>query len=304
MSEGKPRVGIVVVTFNQWQRSRECLESLRKLDYEPREIVVVDNGSYDGTADSIRRDFPEVRLLAQSENLGYTGGNNAGIRSCLDLGVDAVMILNNDAVVAPDLLDRMVHRLTDRTIVTPRVWDASSDGEAGALVGTFDWTWGIAIPDPESTAPDAEAKEVGFAAGCCLLLPVSIFENVGMFDERFFLYYEDLDLLERARTAGYRIVWEPRAVVNHHPASSSGGSEISPARLYYSTRNRALVMRKHRSGMANAVFLAYYLPSRLIRILMFLLRGQTRLAGAIWLGVFDILRGRWGRTELAFPGRE
>src|SRR5205823_1889527 len=103
-----PRVGIIILNWNSYQVTSECLLSLRKLNYPNTEIVLVDNGSSDDSADRLQNEFPEIRVLRNPENLGFPGGNNVGIRYVLDRGADYLLLLNNDTVVQPDFLRELV----------------------------------------------------------------------------------------------------------------------------------------------------------------------------------------------------
>jgi hypothetical protein len=119
-------------------------------------------------------------------------------------------------------------------------------------------------------------------------------------DERFFMYYDDFDFVARAKAAGYRLRLNPAAVIQHHKAASSGGVE-SPFKVYYATRNRLYLMRKHSSRLRFALFLAYFLATRVGYCVAYLARGRGRQLRAMLMGIADFCRGRLGRThELAY----
>src|SRR6185437_6497170 len=108
MTNRKPKVSIIVLTWNSYEITRDCLLSLRKVDYPNFEVVLVDNGSADSSPETLAREFPEVTLIRNPKNLGFTGGNNVGMRNVLSRGTDYVLLLNNDTVVAPDFLAELV----------------------------------------------------------------------------------------------------------------------------------------------------------------------------------------------------
>jgi hypothetical protein len=292
-------VGVVIVTFGGIQRTRVCLDSLRTTTFRDFDVVVVDNASADGTVETIARDYPEVVLLCQAENLGYAGGNNAGIRYCLERGYRSVLILNNDTVVAPDLLKRMCTQLESADVVVPQVFSLEEPPRVVTRAGSFDWKRGrfVNLRDLGGTAVAETPRLVNLAGGCCLLISRAVFEEIGLLDERFFLYYEDFDFLARARAAGFRLLFEPRAVVYHAESSSSGGEGTNPLRLYYNCRNRLLFMKKN--GALKLPFLGWFLTTRVLYTAAYVLSGRASLALATWRGVWDFFSGRLGPARYA-----
>ena len=141
-----PRIGVVVVTFNGLAFTRSCIASLLRMSYPNAVVVVVDNASTDGSADVIRREFPAVVVLEQGENGGYTGGNNVGIRWCLDNGCTGVLILNNDTRVEPDFLDVMARHLRTPCIVGPQIRVLDDASRVADGFGWFDWRRGRGKP--------------------------------------------------------------------------------------------------------------------------------------------------------------
>lgn len=293
-----PRVGVVVVCYNGWALTRACLESLRRVTSPACRIVVVDNASTDGTVASVRAEFPEVHVLPQSDNTGYAGGNNVGIRWCLAQEVSAVLLLNNDTVVDPAFLERMMPHLAGRALVAPQLRSMAESDVVVSHVGDFEWRRGVLR---EQVYGDSVANTlttpvpVGMANGCCLLVPADVFRTVGMLDEAFFLYYEDTDFIWRARAAGFRVIYEPRAVVYHHESASSGGERVSPLTLYYNTRNRLYMMRKHRA--ASVSFLLYFGVTRVAYVAIYAMRGRWRLIVAMLRGIRDFGRRRMARAS-------
>ncbi len=290
-SEGRSlrAVAAVVINYNGAAMTRACLASLGGAAGVALTVHVVDNASRDGGADLVPPGAPPSEVVRLTENAGFAGGNNAGIRAALQGSADAVLLLNNDTTVEPSALARLAAHLDERTLVVPQVRDASPPHARADWVGRFDWTRGILrVAEPPTTA----ASEVEMAGACCVLAPRTLFERVGLFDERFFLYYEDTDLFTRARRAGFRIVYEPAAVIHHVGSGSSGGTRVSPLTLYYNTRNRLFLMRKHQR--LHARFLLYFGVTRLAYLARYLVTGRWRLAAALVRGVGDFARNRFG----------
>ena len=248
-----PRVAVVVLNWNGLADTVECLASLEQLETPAYEVVVVDNGSTDGSVTAIRERFPRVTVLENGENLGYTGGNNAGLRYALEQEADYVLLLNNDTTVAPDL----VRRLVDAAEADPQV------GIAGPTIyyhdrpdviwsagGAIDWergtTWMVGLDELDEGQFGAQPRAMDFVTGCCILVRRALIERVGLLDERFFAYYEDTEWCARAARAGYKIVHVPAARM-WHKISPCAQSD-SPFVHYYMTRNRLLFLKAAGAG--------------------------------------------------------
>jgi GT2 family glycosyltransferase len=273
-----------------------CLRSLARVRGADIVTVVVDNASRDGTPSVVAREFPGVTVLPLPENLGFTGGNNVGIRWCLDRGCDAVLILNNDTIVNPDLIERMLPRLAIAGIAVPTILSASGDPSVGDGIGWFDWQLGLLRPLSRPVPTSKDGLPTRVSSGCCLLIRREVFDRIGLFDENFFLYFEDLDLLVRAQLNGFAVVHEPGAVVYHHGSASSGGTAISPLTLYYNNRNRIYFMRKY--SRAGVTFISYFTLTRLAYAVRYALGGEWALLRSMLRGVHDGMRGRLARGQL------
>jgi GT2 family glycosyltransferase len=219
------RVAVVVLNWNGWRHTVACLESLRKLDVVSR-VIVVDNGSTDGSGDRIRAEAPWAHLVQLPSNRGFGGGMNAGIAAALREApwVDYVWVLNNDTLAEPSTLSRMV-AMGDSDlrigIVGSRLVDADGSGRIQAMGGGTVNRW----LGTTSTHLEPSSKACDHLVGASLLVRRSLLRQVGGFDERYFFYLEDTDLSLRARGAGWRLaVAEDATVVHHRGASISDGS--------------------------------------------------------------------------------
>jgi GT2 family glycosyltransferase len=292
-----PSVAILTVNYNGSGHMAEFLASLAAVTYRNWRLIVVDNASSDGSPDEVARLLPEAVLIRNDENLGITGGHNAGIRYCQEQGFDYVLFLNNDTVVEPDFLDRLLDGADGRTMVAPKVYLLGRRPLLDDTVGDFGWWRGVwrgwlyGKPEP----PGFDERQPNMASLCCLLVPADVFRDAGLMDERFFMYYDDFDFVRRARAAGYRLRLEATAVLHHRKAASSGGID-SPFKAYYATRNRLYLMRKHLPVWRFALFLAYFLATRSVYLLTLAARGRWPQWRATLRGVADYFRGRLGRT--------
>jgi GT2 family glycosyltransferase len=232
----QPLVYAVILTWNQQQDTLECLASLLGTEYPNLKILVVDNGSTDGTEKSIRTSFPDVELIINKENLGFVGGNNMGIESALQRDADYVLILNNDTVVAKDLVRRLVTVAESDGqigVVTPRIYfhdDKTRIWSAGGARPVFMPGIKMIGHGKKNGLAYAQQRDVEFATGCAMLVKAEVFRQVGLFDPAYFIYHEDYDLSERVRGAGYRIVYAPEAKVWHREPLSR--RNISPRKWY------------------------------------------------------------------------
>lgn len=286
-----PFVMILVLNWNRCADTLRCLESLRRLTYPRFRVLLVDNGSSDGTLAAVAKRFPEVECIANSTNLGFAAGCNVGLRHALAQGADFVFIANNDTVVAPDLLTEVVIAASpaDVGIVAPlvyyeadpqRIWSAG----AGRNPLTLEMSGNLRGRIDKGVWPEVLERE--YVVGCGLLLKRELLERVGLFDPRFFMYYEDLDLCLRARAAGFRILLAPRAHMWHRVAVSSGGAD-TPAERYWAARSSVQFFRKHVHGLRWLVVAPYRVGSAVKTVLRLLSQGRREGAWAYIRGLWD-----------------
>ena len=293
-----PPVAVVLVNYNGASFLQELADSLAALAYADLRLFVIDNASSDGSAAMLPTLFPGADLQLNQRNLGLAPALNQALARCLDGASRYVLFLNPDTTQEPDLLDRLVDAADDRTIVVPKVLNYHRRDLINTHAGGFDWRRGLfrnthdGLPDGPETA---FRREVETASFCCMLIPARVFQAIGPIDETLAMYYEDTDFVERARKAGFRVVFEPAARVYHREGGSSGGKE-SPFKHYYATRNRPYLVRKHVSTPAYALFSAYFLATRLSKLAGHALRREWPLLRAQWLAVRDFYSGRMGMT--------
>lgn len=244
-----PKVVIVVLNWNGKDDTLTCLESVSQIDYPNFQVVVVDNGSNDDSVPAIRQAFPEVHLIETGKNLGYAGGNNVGMRYALERGADYVFVLNNDTTVAPDVLRHLMAEAEKHPEVAalgpviyymdrPKViWTA------GEILGEDLSCVHLQQEDTETTL-DKEGYTVDWVTGAALLVRSSVLASIGLFDERYFLVFEESDWCFRARKYGYTCRIVPKAKVWHRVGASFSG-ESSPLRAYFSARNGLLFAERH-----------------------------------------------------------
>lgn len=242
-SNDLPPVTCVLLNWNGWRDTLECLACLERLDYPPLSVLVVDNGSTDGSAARIREAHPDIPVIDSGGNLGFAAGNNIGIRAALEQGADYVWILNNDTLPRPDALRALVLR-------------AEADPELGAVGSVLPYAdnpariqaWGggrisfwtgrvIHARGP------VDEKWFEFLTAASVLVRREALESSGLFDESFFLYWEDVDLGYRLRKGGWKLGMAPGSVVLHREHGSTGRNYRVLDR--YGVASSILFMRKH-----------------------------------------------------------
>lgn len=219
-----PRVAVVILNYNGQHHFAGCFGSLAKLDYprELLEVLLIDNGSSDGSVEALRRDWAWVRTLVNPRNLGFSAGCNQGAREAER--AEVVVFLNNDMRVEPGflraLLDPLLAGEADATTAKMLSWDGKRIDSAGGGMNFH----GIGIQkgyqEPPSSVHDQRAPSL-FACGGAMAIRAGLFREVGGFDEEFFAYYEDVDLGWRLWVLGHRILYVPEAVCYHHHSSTS-----------------------------------------------------------------------------------
>jgi GT2 family glycosyltransferase len=239
-----PLISVVVLNWNGDHIVEECLMSLRTQSYHPVEIIVVDNASTDKSADLIKRGFPEVKLIVNDRNLGFGSGNNVGIQASHG---KYIMILNNDARIDPGCIKEL-----KRSIEKDKRYGACAskillDGKGNLLdaAGITIYNDGLSIGRGrlENAGHYQRKEDVFFASGCACLLRKEMLDDIGLFDEDFFAYADDTDMGWRAQLAGWKCIYNPKAIVYHlHSASSSA---YSPLKAFLVERNRMWVAMKY-----------------------------------------------------------
>ncbi|MBC8163222.1 MAG: glycosyltransferase family 2 protein [Roseiflexaceae bacterium] len=288
---------VVIATLN-WNRPDDtlaCLASAAAQDYPNIRLLVVDNASSDDSVAQIASAFPHATLVQNSHNAGFAGGCNLALRHALALGAEYVFLVNNDTFFAPDMLRQLVaHRSPEIGVLVPAIFRADAPEQAWSIGGmrhplTLEKTGDIpAALGPALAAGYAERE---YVVGCALLFSRIVLLAVGGFDERFFMYYEDMDLSLRVRAAGFRIMLVPQARMWHKVATSSGGSD-SPNERYWMARSSVLFFRKHVRGPRWLVVVPFRAASALRTSLRLLRAGRTPALRAYWRGLRDGLGER------------
>jgi len=296
--DSPPSVAVIVLNWNGTDDTLECLASLMRVDYPRCEIVAVDNGSQPSPQERIRAAFPSLTYLETAQNLGYAGGNNVGIRHAIAKGHDYAFILNNDTVVASDCLTEAVAVAeADSRIaaVGAKVLAFDDPTQVWVAYGTLTFRKGLVHLIGYHQADDGrfdQLRDVQWVPGTAILLRRRALEQVGLFDETFFAYHEDVDWCTNAREHGWRVVYAPRVRVLHKAHRSSGGSGFVTPRQYLAGRNMVLFVRKHARWYQSLQFVVFQIATLPLQYLWRCVRGEQRGVVLKIRGMLDAIRGR------------
>lgn len=296
------KVFVLVLSYNVQNDLIDCLASVKRLIVKDSrlKIVVVDNNSADKTVDTVKKEFPEVKLIINDKNLGYTGGNNVGIEYCLVQGADYVLILNPDITVDKNLVTELLAVTSQKPtigIVGPKIYFSSGSeyhhdryqpSDLGKVIwwagGLLDWDNVTTIHrgvDEVDTGKYDQTEKTETVAGTAMFVKKEVFERTGLFDDKFFLYYEESDFCQRAARYGFELWYAPKAVAWHGNATATGiGSALQD---YYTTRNRLLFGFRYAPLKSKLALLRQALS------LLFIGRTWQRH------GVMDFLLGKFGQ---------
>lgn len=277
--ERLPSVVVIVLNWNGPDDTIRCLQSLKSLSYSNPRVVVIDNASTDESVAKISERFPEILLLRTSSNLGFAGGNNVGITWALEQGADYVWLLNNDTTVAPDALDRMVAA----AVPHPRIGAVGSvlyDMSNPDSIQTWGGRWITRITGrsrPHVSRPPQ--SKLHYLVAASMLLRADAVRDVGLLDDRFFMYWEDAEFGFRLRQAGWALAVADDACVWHKESASLG--KKSPRLDAYSSHSAVLFYRQYRS-----------IPL-LPLVLNVVARMARRLLTGDWRRAKSVLTGTW-----------
>lgn len=287
-------ISIITVNYNQLELTCALLDSIRKLSYSDHEVIVVDNASKQNPQKYLAEHYPEVKFIRSETNLGFSGGNNLGIRASKG---DYIFYINNDAELTEGCLETLLalfDRIPDLGIVSPKLcYYPSEENDFQDIIQYVGTT-----PVNNFTARNetigakeldknqyTKAQPTAYAHGAAMLIPRSVIEKVGLMDEGFFLYYEELDWCDQIRRAGYEIYVEPNALVYHKESVTVG--KANPLKTYYINRNRIRFMRRNKTLGQVAIFTLFLLFFTIPKnVLMHVVKGE-------WTHVKAFLKAIW-----------
>jgi GT2 family glycosyltransferase len=287
----------LAVVVLSWNGAALTLDTLRSLEacHVPESwrlrTLVVDNASTDGSPERVREAFPGVELLVLAENRRFAGGNNEGLRRALDGGADAVMLLNNDVVADPKLIEKLLAALDEQPQAgaaapliyfappTDRIWYGGGRCRPWLAHSSHR---GLRDRDHGQYR---SIEDTGYLTGCCLLATAEAWRKVGLLDERYFIYAEDADWCLRARAAGFRLLFVPTARLWHRVSASSanatGGGAMNAWKVYQRLRANVTLWARHTHGLARITWLPALLAQQVALAAWLLAHGHAAAALAV-----------------------
>lgn len=286
---GPKRVAAVVLNYNGKELTLQALESVRRLDYPSFDVVVVDNGSTDGSPEAVAAAFPDVEVVRTEENLGPAGGYNLGMVWAMDRGYDYLLILNNDVEADPAMLSELVRVAeSDPTIacVGPKTYFFSDRRRLASAGGVIRFKESVTrergqgVPDRGQYDRD---EEVAYVNGCGMLIRREAIEAAGLWDPVFFLSVEDADWCMRAKRRGFRCAFAHRAILYHMVSDTTG--VYTPAKNFQTGRSSAIFVRRYAGPWQWVTFFAFMAAALPVAWLRELRRGNQAAAVAKGRGV-------------------
>lgn len=245
------KVGVVIVNYNGKKFQNDCIASLKRMDFQDYEVIVVDSGSTDCSIEMLRKCYPDVHVLEQNDNVGVAVGNNIGIHYSIQMGTEYTLLMNNDVELDKAMLSIMLENANEQTIVVPKIFYYTPSDVLWFAGGRMNWNEAtgehVGLGEKDQGQYD-QSCYIDYSPTCCMLIHNSVFEKIGNIDEKTFMYFDDTDLCVRINDAGYKIKYVPMAKMWHKVSSSSGG-EKSKYFVYYNTRNHFYFMDKYRKKM-------------------------------------------------------
>lgn len=298
----KPKVAIVIVNWNKKDYLLNLLNSLRNIDYENYEIIVVDNASTDGSSEAIRHQFPNIHTIVNPQNIGGTGGFNTGMRYALQKGgYKYIWLLDNDVQVENNTLNELIIAMeNDRRIgiAGSRIVDTERRDitvEAGAFIRWDTIDVRPLFRNKKSLDVENEIEDVDYVAVCSALIKISALDNVGLMDERFFFFWDDMDWGLQFKENGYRVVAVLNSIV-YHPTFTEKRSPLVD--LYYGTRNALLTYAKHTNPLKRIPIFFNYMNWRSKSLIFWGISGRRDLMMMGANGICDFIMGKWGGKVL------
>jgi GT2 family glycosyltransferase len=276
------RVTAIVLNWCNELDTAACVDALRASRYDALAVLIVDNGSPDGSGARLHARFPDVSYLQTGTNTGYAGGNNRGMAVAVEDGADYLLVLNDDTVIDPDCVRELVRAAeeTGAAVVAPQILYFDEPGVVWYGGGVFSTMRGLGlhVRENEPVDPQQTRTPITFVCGCCFLIRADVVRAAGGFDESFFAYVEDVELSLRLTRSGYTLMYEPAARILHR---IKRGAESTPFQIRQRDRNRRRLVARY-YGIADRIrFAMWFYPTRAAHLMRYLGRREWACAKAI-----------------------
>ena len=298
-----PKIAVILLNWNSFEHSSNCIQSLQLCDYPNFEIIVVDNGSVDGSGDLLKTSFPKIILISSPTNEGFAAGNNRGFGYAIEQQFQYAIMLNNDVFVEPDFLSLLVNYMElnpDAGAIQPKIFfnhDRKKIWNGGSyFLGWLGWTYSKRYMRREGVL-QSQFQQVDWITGCAFMIRTSILKETGQLKESFFAYYEDVELSFRIRLKGFKLIFHPQSVI-YHIAGSANKSKVkgkegfaNPIVHYFNSRNHIWFLRlwtKWYQWPSTLFVLFFYYLSIMF---YFAVRGRMVKLKSVSRGIYDGVKG-------------
>lgn len=299
MNEKCPMVAIILVNYNCAKDTLECIKSLCKIDYQNYKIIVVDNASTDDSYIRLEHNAYKYNyiLLRAKKNNGFAAGNNLGIKYAFKIHPKYVLLLNNDTIVTSSfLIELLKNRPDDYSVLTGTILYNNEKNivwYGGGNIGHFSGRVKHLFYNQDKKVIPANPLEVNFISGCEMLIPAKIIKDVGLLDEKFFLYEEDADYCIRIKNANYKLIYVPTSFIYHKISRST--SKTPKKTNYYLYRNKRILINKHFKGLQIITSLLFTNIQGIFRLIT-----KRQSLECMIAGIIDFYLKKWGKTYRKF----
>ena len=295
----EPKIAIIIINWNTYQLTFNCLKSLETCTYKNKTIFFVDNGSKDGSGDKIALEFPDINYIQNEINEGFTGANNIALKVILKQNFDYVLLLNNDTEVKPNFLTHLEASMNfDENLAAtqPLILDFPNKNTIWNAGGSFNSFFGLSKTRFKGMIYKPKLKidtSTEWISGCCILVKIAVIHEVGLLDNRFFAYFEDVDWSIRMTNLGYKLGVVPKSIIYHHSSGSSkknntsNEGNLSPYAHYLNVRNHIYLIKKHTFFFNSIGSLIYQIFKITSYSIYFILRFRFGKFKMVWRGVSD-----------------
>lgn len=294
MTSNTPSIFTVILAWNQLQETLACLDSLSQTRYPNVHFLLVDNGSTDGTAKVVARDYPEVYVLRVKKNVGIAGGYNLGMEYALEHGAEYVMVMNNDTIVDPDMINHLVRAFEiypSAGITIPKIYNYYGKPNRLWCVGAKWHRFPPRVKFAHADAPDGpqfnNIRSLEFAPSCCLLISREALKEIGLFDPNYYFYYDDWDFSARFRALGYKILFIPEAHLWHKVSASTMTSDKPGKWWFIMGQSSVRFFLRHKSPLVLGTHTIWFIFRESVKL-------KFNRVFAYIFGVVGGLANHWG----------
>ncbi|MGL5594466.1 MAG: glycosyltransferase family 2 protein [Cetobacterium sp.] len=286
------KVGIVTVLYNSETVLKDFFLTLEEQNYKNIILYIVDNNSPDNSYEMSKeykiKSKYEIKILKNKDNLGVAEGNNIGIKKALRDGCDYVLLANNDIIIKKDSISKLLEKSQEKNkpIVVPKIYYYNTSkiwcagGKFNKLRGT---TIHIGELEEDNQIYDLD-YDCDYSPTCFMLIEKKVFEDVGVMDEKYFVYYDDTDFIYRANLKGYKVYYTGETSIEHKVSVSTGGSE-SLFSIFYGTRNRMYFIKKNLKKIPKIISLSFFFSTRVFKYMFYNKEQRQALMRGIKVGI-------------------